>query len=89
MFVLIALLLIGQAKLWFGNYGVLKLSGLKRELNTQRQENQQLIERNEALNAQVKELMNHKEALEESARSQLGLIKEGEIFIQEVAPSVQ
>ena len=84
--VLAVLLLISQIKLWFGNYGVIRLSALKSELSKQMDENNDLIKRNEALNAQVKELREGKEALEERARSQLGMIKEGEVFIQDVAP---
>ena len=82
--VLVVLLLISQVKLWFGNYGVVRLSALRSELNQQRKENDDLIKRNETLNAQVKELREGKEALEERARSQLGMIKEGEVFIQDV-----
>lgn len=87
IFFLLALLIYGQFKLWFGNYGVVKLATLKKELVLQKQENQTLIERNEALNAQVKELVTAKETLEERARSQLGMIKRGEIFIQETQNS--
>lgn len=83
--VLTILLLISQIKLWFGNYGIIRLSALRSELNQQLNENEGLIKRNEALNAQVKELREGKEALEERARSQLGMIKEGEIFIQDTA----
>ena len=86
MIVLAILLVISQVKLWFGNYGVIRLSELRSELSQQQQENDKLIKRNEALNAQVKELREGKEALEERARSQLGMIKEGEIFIQDAAP---
>ena len=82
--VLAALLLISQIKLWFGNYGVVRLSSLRSELSQQKKENHNLIKRNEALNAQVKELREGKEALEERARSQLGMIKEGEVFIQDI-----
>lgn len=87
--VLAILLLISQIKLWFGNYGAIRLSELRSELSHQQKENDELIKRNEALNAQVKELREGKEALEERARSQLGMIKEGEIFIQDTAPEQQ
>lgn len=80
------MLVVSQIKLWFGNYGVIRLSELRSELRLQQKENDKLIKRNEALNAQVKELREGKEALEERARSQLGMIKEGEIFIQDAAP---
>lgn len=85
--VLVGLLLISQYKLWFGDYGVMLLNRLERELQTQYDENNKLIKRNEALNAQLQELKTGKEALEERARSGLGMIKEGEIFIQETQTS--
>jgi len=83
---LLFLLAISQYKLWFGDYGVLWLQNLRTELNEQQQENNRLIQRNEALNAELQELKTGKEALEERARSQLGMIKEGEVFIQETKP---
>jgi len=83
------LLLITQYKLWFGNYGVTKLNHLRSELHERRTENDDLIRRNEALHAQVQELKAGKEALEEHARSHMGMIKDGEIFIQEIKPSKQ
>ena len=83
---LVILLAISQYKLWFGDYGVLWLKHLRTELSEQKDENNRLIQRNEALNAELQELKTGQEALEERARSQLGLIKEGEIFIQETKP---
>ena len=87
IWVLAGLLVISQYQLWFGDYGVLWLNRLKNELDAQKQENIELIRRNEALHAQLQELKTGKEALEERARSQLGMIKEGEIFIQETKPA--
>ena len=84
--ILLVLLIISQYKLWFGDYGVLWLRHLRTELTEQRAENDRLIQRNEALNAQLQELKSGEDALEERARSQLGMIKEGEIFIQETRP---
>ncbi len=86
---LLVLLAISQYKLWFGDYGVLWLQSLRVELNEQQQENNRLIRRNEALNAELQELKTGKDALEERARSQLGMIKEGEVFIQETKPVEQ
>ena len=83
---LFVLLTISQYKLWFGDYGVLWLQNLRTELKEQQLENNRLIQRNEALNAELQELKTGKEALEERARSQLGMIKEWEIFIQETKP---
>jgi len=87
IWILTSLLVISQYKLWFGDYGVLWLKNLRSELADQKEENSRLIQRNEALNAQLQELKTGQEALEERARSQLGLIKEGEIFIQETKPA--
>ena len=86
---LLVLLAISQYKLWFGDYGVLWLQNLRTELSEQQQENNRLIQRNEALNAELQELKTGKDALEERARSQLGMIKEGEVFIQETKPAEQ
>ena len=83
---LAVLLVISQYKLWFGDYGVLWLRNLRAELNEKQEENNRLIQRNEALNAELQELKTGKEALEERARSQLGMIREGEVFIQETNP---
>jgi len=85
--ILLVLLIISQYKLWFGDYGVLWLKHLRTELAEQKAENDRLIQRNEALNAQLQELKSGEDALEERARSQLGMIKEGEIFIQETKPA--
>jgi len=87
IWILVVLLAISQYKLWFGDYGLLWLKHLKTELAEQQSENDRLIQRNEALNAQLQELKSGEDALEERARSQLGLIKEGEIFIQETTPN--
>jgi len=53
---------------------------LRNNIEREQQKNTQLIARNERLHAEVEELKSGKEALEERARSQLGLIKEGEKF---------
>jgi cell division protein FtsB len=81
------MLVISQYQLWFGNYGVTKLNHLRVELNKQQEENNRFIRRNEALHAELQELKQGQDALEERARDLYGLIKEGEIFLQEVKPS--
>lgn len=78
--ILFLLLIMLQMSLWFGDYGLLRLWGLQNTLENQKVENEQLTARNETLHAEVIELKEGKEALEERARSQLGMIKEGEIF---------
>ncbi len=77
---LFALLLVLQLQLWFGAHGVFQLWSMQNTIEGNQQRNQELSERNEALHAQVQELKEGKEALEDRARSQLGFIKDGETF---------
>ncbi len=78
--ILFILLLVLQAQLWFGSHGVFQLWSLQRSTDDLRSNNNELTYRNEELHAEVKELRQGKEALEERARSHLGFIKEGERF---------
>jgi len=78
--VLFFLLLLLQAQLWFGSHGVFQLWSLQRTTDELRIKNNALTERNEQLHAEVTELRQGEEALEERARSHLGFIKEGEKF---------
>lgn len=78
--ILFVLLLLLQAQLWFGSHGVFQLWSLQRTTEELKQANSQMIERNEQLHAEVKELRLGEEALEERARSHLGFIREGEKF---------
>ena len=77
---LFLLLIILQTQLWFGSHGVFQLWSLRSTIDSNRESNERLWERNERLHAEVQELKQGKEALEERARSQLGFIKEGETF---------
>lgn len=77
---LFILLIYLQAKLWFGGHGVFQLWSLQNTIDQERARNDELSQRNEALHAEVKELKEGREALEERARSQLGFIKDGETF---------
>jgi len=74
------LLIVLQAKLWFGAHGVFQLWSLESNIGEARERNEELSQRNQALHAEVKELKEGREALEERARSQLGFIKDGETF---------
>lgn len=82
--VLFFLLIVLQAKLWFGGHGVFQLWSLQGTIDSARDRNYKLKQRNDTLHAQVNELKQGSEALEERARSQLGFIKEGEIFYRVV-----
>ncbi len=91
MKVVIAILLIFlsalQVKLWVGEDGIQELRRLERAIMEQEQENERLKERNQALDAEVKDLKEGLEAIEERARNELGMIKKGEVFYQIVEPS--
>ncbi len=77
------LILIGlQYKLWFGDGSLSEVVQLSRELEIQKQRLQELEERNRILEAQVLDLQNGLDAFEEKARNDLGMIKQGETFIQ-------
>ena len=82
--ILFILLLILQAQLWFGSHGVFQLWSLQDNTKVIKQKNEELNQRNEQLHAEVVELKEGKEALEERARSQLGFIKDGEVFYRVV-----
>lgn len=83
---LIALLLVLQYPLWFGNGGVMAYWQLQRELVAYQQELAQLRERNRALEAEVLDLKQGLEAVEERARRELGMVKKGETFFQIIEP---
>lgn len=89
-YVLLALLLLLQYPLWFGSGGVFAVWSLHREIDAQRAENARLAERNQVLAAEVVDLKQGLEAIEERARAELGMIKKGETFYQVVeAPAAQ
>lgn len=83
-YVLLALGLLLQYPLWFGSGGIPAIWQLHREIDAQRAENQRFIERNRALAADVIDLKEGLEAIEERARAELGMIKKGETFFQVV-----
>lgn len=84
MLILVVLLVMLQIKLWGGDGGIVDVVELQRAVETQQQENSTLTERNRALEAEVEDLKQGVDAIEERARSELGLIKEGETFFQTV-----
>lgn len=85
--VLVILLLLLQLRLWFGDGSVAEVWRLRQQVQAQREENAALRERNEALEAEVQDLKTGLEAVEERARAELGMIKEGETFYQGVEVS--
>lgn len=81
---LVILLVMLQYKLWVGDGGVSEVWRLKKAVEQQQLENRILKERNMALEAEVKDLKQGLEAVEERARSELGMIKKNETFYQTV-----
>lgn len=76
-------ILIGlQYKLWLGDGSLSEIVQLSRELEIQKKKLRELEERNKILEAQVLDLQNGLDAFEEKARNDLGMIKQGETFIQ-------
>ena len=84
--ILLILLIALEIKLWAGEGGMRDVWRLEQRLAEQKLENQKLKQRNEALSAEVQDLKSAKDAIEERARSELGLIKPGEVFYQIVEP---
>jgi|TARA_B110000483_G_C18179848_1_gene536576 cell division protein FtsB len=81
LFSILALMfIILQYQLWLGEDSVRVLNNLDLELEAQIQLNSQLAERNRLLEIEVYDLKNGLEAVEERARSELGMIAEGETF---------
>lgn len=79
---LLVLLSLLQYRLWVGAGSLAEVSQLKHAIKTQEQENKTLDERNRALDAEVKDLKQGLAAIEERARSELGMIRKGETFFQ-------
>jgi cell division protein FtsB len=86
--VLIALIVLIQYPLWFGKGGWLRVWAVDRQLATAKAANHKLEARNASLAAEVGDLKTGTEAIEERARSELGMIRGDEIFfqIEEAAP---
>lgn len=85
--ILLILLIALQVKLWVGQGGMAEVGRLEKAVAAQKRENDELKARNDALIAEVANLKDGEEAIEERARSELGLIKPGEKFYQVVEPS--
>ena len=79
---LVALLALVQAELWFGKGGVTRMVELQRKLDAQKSTNEQARRRNEQLAAEVSDLKEGLEMVEEKARFELGMIKPDEIYVQ-------
>ena len=79
---LIALLAVVHAQLWFGRGSVGNVATLQRKLEEQKARNAQAQQANERLASEVRDLKEGLEMVEEKARAELGMVKPNEIFVQ-------
>lgn len=84
--ILAALVLVLQYRIWVAHDGVREVLQLRDAVATQRAENERLQDRNRQLAAEVRDLKQGFAALEEQARSELGLIASSETYYQVVPP---
>ncbi len=84
---LVVLIAAIQSPLWFGKGGWLRVWDLDRQVEAQREANIRLAARNTTLDAEVKDLKQGYDAIEERARSELGMVKQDEVFFQLLQPS--
>lgn len=83
---LVLLLAALQYRLWLGDPNLRQVWQLEQAIIDQRRENQLLTERNQRLEAEVADLKEGLKAIEERARSEMGLIQEGETFFRLIEP---
>ena len=76
--ILIIVFILLQIDIWLKGDGKKRTEELNQMINTQQQENKKMMIRNSELEQEIKDLKNGTEALEEKARTEMGMIKEGE-----------
>ena len=79
---LVALLLVLHAQLWFGRGSVPQVAQMRRDLATQQQANEAAQQRNAQLGSELRDLHEGLEMVEELARRDLGMVKPNEVFVQ-------
>ena len=81
-FLFVILVILIQYPLWFARGGWINVFELQSQYQLQKEINQELEKQNDALRAEVNDLKKGTDAIEERARDELGMIKEGEIFFE-------
>ena len=84
--VLLVLLLWLQYKIWLQDGGIPEVMQLQDEVREVADEVKKLRERNASLDAEVKDLKKGLDAIEERARSEMGMIRKGEVYYQVIEP---
>lgn len=87
--VLAALIALIQYPLWLGKGSWLRVWEVDQQIRAQRETNRKLQTRNSAMDAEVRDLKQGLDAIEERARSELGMIRQNEIFFQVVEPAAR
>ena len=85
-YILAGLVVALQYPLWVGKGSWMRAWDLERQVDQQREANAQTKARNDALEADVRDLKEGSEAVEERARLELGMIRKDEVFYQVVGP---
>ena len=80
--ILVTLLVIVNAQLWFGRGGLPNVAKMEHELQQQKSSNEEARRTNEQLNAEVNDLKEGLNMVEERARHELGMVKPNEIYVQ-------
>jgi cell division protein FtsB len=81
-FALLALLALVHTELWLGKGGVPRVMDLQARLEAQKAENEAAHARNDQITAEVRDLKEGLEMVEEKARFELGMVKPDEIYVQ-------
>ena len=84
--ILLFMLLALQYRLWFGEGSFAEVSYLKSEIKRQQLELSRMKQQNLELRAEIDDLRQGLEAVEERARNELGMIREGEVYFQIIEP---
>lgn len=84
--VLVALIALIQYPLWLGKGSWFRVWEVDQQIKSQRDKNAKLQTRNNILDAEVRDLKQGLDAIEERARSEMGMIKQDEIFFQLLTP---
>ena len=85
--ILVSLLFALQYRLWFGKRSIPDYLALQQEVEQRQKQNANLLQRNKLLAADINDLKIGLDAIEERARNELGLIKEGETFYRIIPKS--
>lgn len=89
LFALTALLALLQLRLWMGENNLSEYFLLQTQIQAQQDSNAKLVARNQILKAEIIDLKSGTEAIEERARNELGLVKEGETFYRVVGAELR